>query len=264
MARSALLNVMVSAVTKAGRSLSRDFLEVEHLQVTRKGPGDFVSAADLRSEEILRDELEKARPGYSFLMEEGGRVEGSDSSHCWIIDPLDGTTNFLHSVPLFGVSLALEIREELVAGVVYNPVTEELFTAERGQGAWFNDRYRLRVSGRERLNESLIGCSIPCLSKEDHPEFISRQRVLMSQVSGIRSFGSAALGLAWLSAGRVDGYYETGLSPWDIAAGMLLVRESGGLISEPHPDKSIYETGCLIAGNSRIHDELRRIVLDNH
>ena len=261
MARSALVNVMVMAATKAGHSLSRDFLEVERLQVSRKGPGDFVTAADLRAEEIIRDELEKARPGYSFLMEESGGITGSDSSHRWIVDPLDGTTNFLHSVPLFSVSIALEVRDELTAGVVYNPLTEELFTVERGRGAWFNDRHRLRVSGREYLNESLIACGLPCLSKPDHVEFLGIQKNLMSCVAGLRSFGSAALNLAWLSAGRVDGYYETGLSPWDVAAGLLLVRESGGVVSEPHPNESIYETGCLIAGNARIHDELKRVVL---
>lgn len=258
MARSALLNVMVQAVTKAGRSLTRDFNEVENLQVSLKGPGDFVSAADTRAEKVLRKELDRARPGYSFLMEEGGFLDrGSD--HRWIIDPLDGTLNFLHALPVFAISLALESRGELVAGVIYNPISEELFTAEKGRGAYVNDR-RMRVSARRELHDAVIATGIPALSKTGHPEAIRVQRDLMMQTAGLRATGSAALNLAWLAAGRFDGYVETGLSPWDVAAGMLMVREAGGYVSEPDPKASIYESGRIIGGNEPIHKKLRDIV----
>ncbi|MDD9908419.1 MAG: inositol monophosphatase family protein [Ahrensia sp.] len=258
MARSALLNVMVEAVTKAGRSLTRDFNELENLQVSRKGPGDFVSQADLKAEKTLRTALNKARPGYSFLMEEGGEID-TGSDYRWIIDPLDGTTNFLHSNPMFAVSLALERAGELIAGVIYNPVAEELFTAEKGRGAFMNDR-RLRVAARRDMDECLLTTGIPALNKGKHGVALFQQRNVMGQVAGIRATGSAALALAYVAAGRFDGYWETGLCPWDVAAGMLLVREAGGFVSEPDPSASIYETGRLIAGNETVHAKMREIL----
>lgn len=258
MARSALLNVMVNAATKAGRSLTRDYGELENLQVSLKGPGDFVSEADIKAEKTLRDALNKARPGYSFLMEEAGIVD-TGSDHRWIIDPLDGTTNFLHSNPFFCVSVALESHGQLVAGVIYNPITEELFTAEKGRGAFFNDR-RLRVAARTAFDECLIATGIPALNKSKHGAAMFEQRNLMTQVAGIRATGSAALNLAYVAAGRFDGYWESGLQPWDVAAGMLMVREAGGYVSEPDPDASIYETGRIVAGNETIRDKLRAVI----
>ena len=218
MARSALLNVMVNAVTKAGRSLTRDFGEVEHLQISLKGPGDFVSQADLKAEKTLRDSLSKDRPGYSFLMEEGGEID-SGSDHRWIIDPLDGTTNYLHGNPFFAVSLALETAGQLMAGVIYNPITEELFTAEKGRGAFVNDR-RMRVANRSALEDCVIATGVPALNKKGHGVALFEQRNIMTQTAGVRATGSAALNLAYVAAGRFDGYWEAGLSPWDVAAGM--------------------------------------------
>ncbi len=258
MARSALLNVMVEAVTKAGRSLTRDFNELENLQVSLKGPGDFVSQADIKAEKTLRVALEKARPGYSFLMEEAGEIHTS-SDYRWIIDPLDGTTNFLHSYPFFAVSLALEREGELIAGVIYNPVAEELFTAEKGRGAFVNDR-RLRVASRKKLEDCLVVTGIPALNKTDHAVAMFEQRNLMSQVAGIRGTGSAALNLAFVAAGRFDAYWESGLQPWDVAAGMIMVREAGGFVSEPDPKASIYETGRILAGNETVHGKVREIL----
>ena len=258
MARSALMNVMVQAASKAGRGLTRDFNEVENLQVSKKGPADFVSNADLKAEKTIRQELEKARPGYSFLMEEAGKID-RNSEYRWIIDPLDGTMNFLHSIPHFAVSIALERDGALIAGVIYNPVTEDLFTAEKGKGAVANDR-RMRVAARKDLAECVIVAGIPALNKTGHPATNRVQKDLMMQCAGLRASGSAALNLAWLAAGRYDGYTETGLEPWDVAAGMLMVREAGGFVSEPDPKASIYETGRIIAGNEFVHAKLRGIV----
>jgi len=258
MARSALLNVMVDAVLKAGRSLTRDFNEVENLQVSVKGPGDFVSQADIKAEKTLRGALDKARPGYSYLMEEGGVIDrGSD--HRWIIDPLDGTTNFLHSHPFFAVSVALESHGQLEAGVIYNPITEELFTAEKGRGAFMNDR-RMRVAGRNAFDECVIATGIPALNRGEHGVALYRQRDIMSRVAGIRATGSAALNLAYLAAGRFDGYWEDGLHPWDIAAGLLMVREAGGFATEPDEDASMYETGRIVSGNEFVHGRLRELL----
>ena len=258
MARSALLNVMVAAATKAGRSLTRDFGEVAALQVSVKGPGDFVSQADHRAEDICLDMLSKARPGYSFLMEERGAVEG-DPDHRWIVDPLDGTINFLHSIPVFAVSMALEVRGELRAGVIYNPVMEELFTVERGQGAFMNDR-RIRVGGRRRMSECVIATGMPALSKRAHGRALVQQRHVMGEAAGLRATGAAAISLAWTAAGRFDGYYESGLQPWDVAAGLLLLREAGGFASAPDPRASIYDTGEVVAGNETVQRQLREIV----
>ena len=258
MARTALLNVMVNAATKAGRSLTRDFGQIADLQVSVKGPGDFVSQADHRAEDAILDVLGKSRPGWSFLMEERGEIEG-DPDHRWIVDPLDGTSNFLHSIPLFCVSIGLEIRGQLQAGVIYNPITEELFTGERGQGAFLNDR-RIRVAARRRMSEAVIATGMPALSKRDHGRALVAQRHVMGEVAGLRATGSSAISLAWTAAGRFDGYYETGLKPWDVAAGLLLLREAGGFASEPDPKASIYETGRIVAGNEAIHKQLREVI----
>ncbi len=212
MLRSALLNVMVQAAYKAGRSLKRDFGEVERLQVSLKGPGNFVTAADHRAEEILLRALEKARPGYSFLGEEGGRREGSDKTHTWVVDPLDGTTNFLHGIPQFAIAIGLLREESVIAGIVYNPIHDELFTAERGKGAFLNDR-RLRVAARRRLAESVVAGAIPHIGRGDIELAGREMAAIQAKVAGVRRMGSSALELAWVAAGRLDGYWDRGLGP---------------------------------------------------
>src|SRR5262249_19999034 len=231
MLRSALLNVMVQAARKAARSLKRDFGEVERLQVSLKGPANFVSAADHRAEEILYEELSKARPGYGFLGEEGGRRAGSDKTNTWIVDPLDGTTNFLHSIPQFAISIGLE--RDGGGGLIYNPATDELFTAERGKGAFLNDR-RLRVAARSRLEDAVVACALPHRGRGGLAEFRKEFALVQEKVVGLRRFGAAALDLAWIAAGRVDAYWERNLSPWDMAAGTVIVREAGGYVSDLH------------------------------
>ncbi|MCF3932761.1 inositol monophosphatase [Acuticoccus sp. M5D2P5] len=257
MARSALLNVMVAAAEKAGRSLARDFGEVENLQVSRKGPADFVSKADMRAEEIVYRELSKARPGYGFLMEESGSTKGEDDQHRWIVDPLDGTSNFLHGVPIFCVSIALERQGELVAGVIYNPVMNELFVAERGGGAFLNDR-RIRVAARTDLADSLIATGLPFLGHGNQVQTLSELQPLMSRVAGIRRAGAAAIDLAWVAAGRYDGYWEHDLKPWDIAAGVVLVREAGGFVTAPDGSDRMLATGSVVAGNETLHRALTK------
>lgn len=248
MARTAILNVMVQAAFKAGRSLVRDFGEVENLQVSRKGPGDFVSAADRRAEEILSRELTKARPTYGLVMEESGEVEGTDGQHRWHVDPLDGTTNFLHGIPIFSSSIALERAGQIVAGVVYNPVMDELYTAERGRGAFLNDR-RLRVAGRSDLTDMIIGTGLPFIGMGDHGRALKELRHIMPEVAGIRRCGSASLDLAWTAAGRMDGYWEHNLNSWDIAAGILLIREAGGYVSDLAGRDKMLVSGDIVAGN---------------
>jgi myo-inositol-1(or 4)-monophosphatase len=257
MLRSALLNVMIKAAHKAARALKRDFGEIEHLQVSVKGPANFVSAADHRAEETLRQELELARPGYSFLGEESGRHEGTDKTHCWIVDPLDGTLNFLHGIPHFAISIALEREGMIVAGLVYNPANDELFTAERGKGAFLNDR-RLRVAARKRLPEAVVACALPHPSRGDAVLARNEHIAAQENVAGLRRFGAAALDLAWVAAGRFDAYWERGLSPWDMAAGIILVREAGGFVTDLDGRDISLTTASIIAGNEQIHRELLR------
>ncbi|MBZ9966799.1 inositol monophosphatase family protein [Mesorhizobium sp. BR1-1-2] len=259
MARSALLNVMVQAAMKAGRSLSRDFGEVQNLQVSMKGPGDYVSQADRKAEDIVFAELSKARPGYGFLMEERGTIAGDDSQHRWIVDPLDGTTNFLHGIPLFAVSIALERQGQIVAGVIYNPAMDELYTTERGGGAFMNDR-RLRVAGRTKLVDAVIGCGVPHLGRGQHGNFLVELRNVMAEVSGVRRLGSASLDLAYVAAGRMDGFWEVGLSAWDIAAGLLLIREAGGFASDMDGGQDMLDNGSVVAGNETIQRALLKTV----
>ncbi len=255
MARSAILNVMVQAAMKAGRSLSRDFGEVQNLQVSLKGPGDYVSQADRKAEEIIYNELSRARPGYSFLMEEGGSVEGDDPQHRWIIDPLDGTTNFLHGIPVFSISIALERQGQLIAGVIFNPAMDELYTAERGGGAFLNDR-RMRVAGRTKLVDSVVGTGIPHLGRGNHGRALVDLRNMMAETAGIRRLGSAALDLAYVAAGRMDGFWEDALSPWDIAAGILMVREAGGFVTDRKGGDAMFDNGTIVAGNEAVHKAL--------
>ncbi|MEL6227178.1 MAG: inositol monophosphatase family protein [Pseudomonadota bacterium] len=257
MPASALMNIMTGAARKAARRLTRDFGEVEQLQVSIKGPANFVSAADLKAEETLFQELNRARPNYCFEMEERGRVEGTDKTHTWIVDPLDGTTNFLHGVPLFCISIALEREGAIVAALVMNPVTDETFTAEKGRGAFLNDR-RLRVSARRNLEEALVCTGIPHRGRPGHAAFRRDLDVVMTGTAGIRRTGSAALDLAWTAAGRFDAFWERALQPWDMAAGILLVREAGGLVSDLDGGQSMLDSGHVIAGNPNIQRSLQK------
>lgn len=250
MAQSANLTVMVNAVRKAARGVQRDFGEIANLQVSLKGPGNFVTAADKRCEKVLREELEKARPGYSFLMEELGKVTGRDQDHRWIIDPIDGTTNFIHSIPFFALSVALERKGDLLCAVTYNPISDELFTAERGQGAFLNNR-RLRVAARKTLADSVAAWGIPSIGDEDrHAQFQRELLQIQPKVAAIRQIGSAALELAYVAAGRIDVMQGRGLEPWDTAAGILMVREAGGVTISAEGEKTPFETGTVLAGNS--------------
>ena len=257
--RSATINVMASAALKAARGLIRDFGEVEQLQVSVKGPGEFVSAADLKAEKVLRTELAKARPGYGFLMEESGAEAGSDRHHRWIVDPLDGTTNFLHGIPHFAISIALERDGDIIAGLIYEPVRDEMFWGEKGGGAFLNDR-RLRVSARRHLGEALIGTGIPFVGRGDHGTYLATLAAVMAATSGVRRLGVASLDLAYVAAGRLDGFWEFGLSPWDIAAGIALVREAGGYITDMAGGGNMLASGDVLAANDHLHQPLAQLL----
>jgi myo-inositol-1(or 4)-monophosphatase len=258
--RSALFNVMSAAALKAARGLKRDFGEVEQLQVSVKGPGDFVSTADVKAEKILHIELAKARPGFGFLMEESGVSVGSDGRHRWIVDPLDGTTNFLHGLPHWAISIGLERDGEIVAGLIYHPVADEMFWAEKGGGAYLNDR-RLRVSARRSLEESLIGSGIPFRGHGDHARYLRTLRAVMAITTGVRRMGVASLDLAYVAAGRYDGYWEFGLKPWDLAAGLILVREAGGTVGGLGAGEPL-ATGDILAANGPLYDPLRKVLAE--
>lgn len=258
--RSALLNVMVSAATKAGRNLAKDFGEVENLQVSVKGPADFVSNADRRAEQIVFEELQKARPTYGFLGEEGTEVKGTDGQHRWIVDPLDGTTNFLHGIPMFAVAIALQRGDDIVASVIFNPVMDELYTAEKGGGAWLNDRKRLRVATRKHLADTVIVTGINSQGRALDLLQLKQLAQVTPAVAGIRRTGSASTDLAWLAAGRFDGYWEAGLKPWDVAPGYLLVREAGGAVTDYAGTAGSVWNGQVIAGNEQIQGQLLKIV----
>jgi myo-inositol-1(or 4)-monophosphatase len=253
--RSPLWTVMTGAAQKAARALKRDFGEVENLQVSQKGPSDFVSAADLRAEKVLRLELSKARPRFGFLLEEGGEIAGEDKHHRWIVDPIDGTTNFLHGIPHFAISIGLEMDGEIIAGLVFNPIVDEMYYAEKGKGAFLNDR-RLRVSSRSNLGEAVIATGIPFRGRPGHAPFLKQLGKVMETVAGVRRMGTASLDMAYVAAGRYDGFWETGLQPWDIAAGIILVREAGGFVTEINGGKEVLGSGNILAANPRLHKEL--------
>ncbi|KAB7740789.1 inositol monophosphatase [Parvibaculum sedimenti] len=254
-----VMAVMVAAARKAARGLQRDFGEVENLQVSLKGPANFVTAADKKAEKTIFEELSKARPGYGFLMEEGGVVEGNDKSHRWIIDPLDGTTNFLHSIPHFAISIGLERDGQMVAGVIYNPITDEMFIGEKGQGAFLNDR-RIRVAARRELTQGVVACGTPHIGRPGHEVYLTELRSVMNEVAGVRRMGAAALDLAYVAAGRYDAYWEANLQPWDMAAGIVIVREAGGFVSDLNGREDMLGTGGVIAGNDMLRNQLETLL----
>ena len=257
--RSPSLNVMANAALKAARALIRDFGEVEQLQVSVKGPGDFVSTADLKAERILKTELSRARPGYGHLFEESGTQPGSDPRHRWIVDPLDGTTNFLHGIPHFAISIAIERDGEIVAGIVYDPTRDEMFAAEKGLGAYVNDR-RLRVSARRQLADAVIGTGLSASGRAEPAVDSDILAAIGAATRGVRRMGAAALDLAYVAAGRFDGFWEFGLSPWDIAAGLLLVREAGGYVSDLSGGRDMMASGDVLAANDHLHLPLAALI----
>jgi myo-inositol-1(or 4)-monophosphatase len=256
---SANLNLMIKAARKAGRSLVKDFREVENLQVSAKGPGDFVSKADREAERIIRDELMTARPTYGWVGEETGSADGADPTRRWIVDPLDGTTNFLHGLPHWAVSIALEHKGEIVAGVIFDAAKDELYWAEKGMGAWMNET-RLRVSGRRSMIEAIFGTGIPFGGRSTLPASLQDLARLMPVCAGVRRWGAASLDLAYVASGRLDGYWERGLQPWDMAAGIVLVREAGGFVGPVREGRDMLESGSIIAGNGELYQPLCKIL----
>ncbi len=256
---SPAMNVMIAAARKAARPLSRDFNELENLQISQKGPGDFVTHADKRTEQILIEELSKARPGYGFLGEEGGAVEGKDKSHRFIIDPIDGTSNFMHGIPHFAISIALEREGQLVAGLVYNPISEDMFTAEKGSGGFLNGK-RLRVATRKEMAPALFATGLPFLGRPGHARALAEAGAVMAVTSGIRRFGAAALDMAWTAAGRIDGFWEHGINLWDTAAGIVLVREAGGIVSDFQGRTDSLKGDDIVCANENLHPQLLKLL----
>ncbi|MEL7106735.1 MAG: inositol monophosphatase family protein [Pseudomonadota bacterium] len=256
---SANLNIMMKAARKAAYGLSKDFREVENLQVTSKSAGDFVTRADIRAEEVIREALMEARPNYGWLGEESEPVEGKDPTRRWIVDPLDGTTNFLHGLPHWAVSIALEHKGEIVAGVVYDPSKDEMFVAEKGQGAWMNDR-RTRVSDRSRLIETVFATGLPFAGHADLPAVLQDLARLLPQTAGVRRYGAASLDLAYVAAGRYDGYWERTLHPWDKAAGVIIAREAGGLVEGITVGEDPAAHGGVIAANAEVFNTFAAII----
>ena len=257
--QSATITVMMRAARRAAVRIKRDYGEVDQLQVSRKGPADFVSNADTRTERMLREDLKKARPSFGFMVEEGEDEVGEDPTRRWIIDPIDGTTNFLHGIPHFAISIALEENGQLTAGIVFEPIYEQMYWAERGQGAHLNDK-RIRVSARQDISTAIFATGIPFRGTDDHPLFLRQLEKVMGVSAGIRRFGTASLDLAYVAAGRFDGYWENHIHPWDVAAGIVLVREAGGFISDVKGSDRTFETGGIVAANANLHGQLQELV----
>ncbi len=257
---SANLNLMIKAARRAGRSLVKDFREVENLQVSSKGPGDFVTKADREAERLIKEDLMGARPTYGWLGEETGTSAGADPTRRWIVDPLDGTTNYLHGLPHWAVSIALEHKGEIVSGVIYDAAKDEMFWAEKGAGAWLNDSRRIRVSGRRQMSDAIFATGVPFAAKKTLPATLQDLARLMPGCAGVRRWGAAALDLAYVAAGRYDGFWERELSPWDVAAGILIVREAGGIVTGIRDGQDPLEDGSLIAGNDGLFEPFRKII----
>ena len=258
---SANLNLMIKAARRAGKSLVKDFREVENLQVSTKGPGDFVSKADREAERMIKEDLMGARPTYGWLGEESAPEDGADPTRRWIVDPLDGTTNFLHGMPHWAISIALEHKGEIVSAVVFDAAKDEMFWAEKGSGTWMNDR-RLRVSGRRQMHEAVFATGVPFGAKKTLPAMLADLARLMPACAGVRRWGAASLDLAYVAAGRYDGYWERELQPWDIAAGILLVKEAGGMVAPIREGYDILEKGALICANENLFAPLTKIIRD--
>lgn len=256
---SALITVMINAARKAARGLSRDFGELDGLQTSRKGAADFVSAADLKAEQILFEELSKGRPKYGFVMEERGEIEGADNSNRWVVDPLDGTTNFLHGLGQFAISICLERDRQPYAGVIFNPAANELYWAEKGEGAWLNDR-RIRVSTRVSLDECLFATGLPFKGRPGRDLALKEVDAVLAETAGVRRYGSAALDLAFVAAGRFDAYWERDLNPWDVGAGIVLVREAGGMVAEIDGGQRPMHAGSILAANAEIFDKAKKLI----
>ena len=256
---SALMTVMINAARKAARGLARDYGELENLQTSKKGAADFVSAADIRAEQTIFEELSKGRPKYGFVMEERGEIEGSDNSNRWVVDPLDGTSNFLHGLAQFAVSICLERDRQPYAGVIFNPATNELFWAEKGEGAWMNDK-RLRVSARRSLDECLFATGLPFKGLPGREQSLKEVDSALSETAGVRRFGSAALDLAFVAAGRFDAYWERGLNSWDVGAGIVLVREAGGIVTEIEGGDRPMHAGSVLAANAEIYAKAQKLI----
>ena len=254
------ITIMMSAARKAARSILRDFGELEKLQVSIKGQNDFVTMADIKAQEIIHYELSRSRTGYGFLMEEG-KIKNNinENEYTWIIDPIDGTLNFMNGIPYFAISIALHHENEIIAGVVYDPIHNDFYWAEDGLGAYLNDQ-RLRVKNKKTLDKSIIALGIPFLGRGNHQEHIKIQQAVMSKVAGLRRFGAASLDLAFVAAGRVDGFWEFGLSSWDVAAGIILVKEAGGLAKGIDNKEDPLLTGNIVAGNVHIVQELQKVI----
>lgn len=258
---SANLNIMIKAARKAGRALVKDFREVENLQASMKSAGDFVSRADIAAEKLLKAELMGARPTYGWLAEEGGGEDGQDPTRRWIVDPLDGTTNFLHGLPHWAISIALEHKGQVVAGVVFDAAKDELFWAEKGEGAWLNES-RLRVSNRSRMIESIFATGVPFGGRADLPETLQDLARLMPACAGVRRWGSAALDMAYVAAGRYEGFWERRLNAWDLAAGLVIVREAGGLAQPIREGGDILADGDVVCANEAVFDKFAALVRD--
>ena len=249
------INIMIKAAEKAARSLIRDFGEIEQLQVSKKGPSDFVSAADTRAEEIIHDELIKSRPTFGFLMEEKGEIKGSDGQHRWIIDPLDGTSNFLNGIPHWATSIALEKDNEIIAGITYDSIRQEIFWVEKGKGAFMRSK-RLRVSGRERMDNCIVGSGSPSKGRGNHEVFLKNIEKVLPKTASFRRMGAATLDLAYVAAGRLDGFWEYGIKEWDMAVGYLMVREAGGFATCINGKQNPVYSGNILAANPEIHKQL--------
>ena len=256
---SANLNLMLKAARRAGKSLVKDFREVENLQVSTKGPGDFVSKADREAERMIKEDLMGARPTYGWLGEESAPEEGADPTRRWLVDPLDGTTNFLHGMPHWAVSIALEHKGEIVSSVVFDAAKDEMFWAEKGAGAWMNER-RLRVSGRRQMHEAVFATGVPFGAKKTLPAMLADLARLMPACAGVRRWGAASLDLAYVAAGRFDGYWERELQAWDIAAGVLLVREAGGIVQALREGDDILEKGAVLCANDPLFAQFSKII----
>ena len=256
---SANLNLMIKAARRAGRSLVKDFREVENLQVSTKGPGDFVSKADREAERMIKEDLLTGRPTYGWLGEETGETAGADPTRRWLVDPLDGTTNFLHGMPHWAVSIALEHKGEIVSAVVFDAAKDEMYVAEKGAGAWMNER-RLRVSGRRAMSEAVFATGVPFGAKNTLPASLQDLARLMPLCAGVRRWGAASLDLAYVAAGRYEGYWERELQAWDIAAGVLLVKEAGGMVSAIREGDDMLEKGAVICGNEALFEPFRKVI----